>query len=362
MTTDNTQNFALVEQTKIMVENEPLTIIFDPHSADSMLASCFIVLGMMNVPATDFAVKALPYNRFNGLDIHDGYGTVVVVGVELTVQDLALFESYVQATGKSVRILAYRDQYQPLGELAKKFPSIEVTQPFDEYVHVDMSLIDNSMCSIAQSMFSARDNMFPLFADMKIPVVMHLHGMVEKLSYEKVENNLASGSTPQAKQDIVKDAFSVILARKASVISLRGVLMRALLSANVGYAVQGLRNEKINVQSADIDNYRATMLMIRTNVTNNMRKEAFGRSDKAVYVDIMACPINLYPEMFAYVKTFSEIFMTYEDTRICRIYRIYAEKAHVRHFIAEKLNPHDTWTEGTVTCCATDLPRASKAG
>lgn len=341
------------QYTYLDIGNKVLTVIFDPHSVDSMLAAFRLIEN-----ADHETVKALPYNRFTGLEVHDGYGSVVVIGVEVSNQDLAFLASEDRSM-YATHILAYRDQYKGAVNPGK-FPDIKVFWPSDEFVNDELALIDNTMSSMVCNVYADRTKPSKLFEDMKMAVVAYTHGMGDKFSYQTVSADLHADNTAQAKQEVVKTAFANILSKKAVVINLRGALLKTLLGPNMLEEVKQLSQRTLVADDLDVHTYRSTMLMIRTNVSNNMRQEVFGRGDKTVKVNVMACSINLFQETLSYVKDFTDIFLSYEDNRYCRIYRIHAAKAHIREFVAEKLHPIDSWTEGTVLCVATDLPKASK--
>lgn len=331
------------------------TIIFDSNSVDSMLASLYITLWKEKLYGDEAKIKLMPYNRFTGLDTNSDYGAVTVVGVELGKQDMVFLNNH-GGQGNHVRVLAYRDQY----DITKhSFANIETVWPSSDFINEELALIDNTMAALAPSAFVCDSSLSSFFDDMKMPVIMYTHGLSEKFKYGEVLNT-GFVSTQEDKQKAVRDAFANILTKKAVINNLRGVLMKALLGADAVAELKSLKNAHMSVRRTDVDNYRSSMLMVRTNVANNMRTEVFGRGDKTVKVDLMACPITLCTETYSYVKDQSEIFITYDDNRYCRIYRVHAAKAHIREFVAEKLHPIDSWTEGTVLCVATDLPKASK--
>lgn len=108
----------------------------------------------------------------------------------------------------------------------------------------------------------------------------------------------------------------------------------------------------------DKDMYFRNLAMIRGMITRGMESQYYGDHSRGLMLQTVAIPFPFAQESMRQISYPFDYFVTYEDVKGCRLWRIFARRSTDAERITKHFNIIDSWTEGFVTFLVTSIPKA----
>lgn len=302
----------------------PVAIV-DTNNVDSLTAWALLAQFKYVIPSAEH------YRRHSDFDLYTKYNEIIVLGVEMEKEHLAVLAT----RGVKVIIFAYKDQYQWLKLKGHKWlaEKITVIHPYAE-AGIEQLPSDNS---IAKMVLLLKPE---LTQSTLAPYVEDIARSINQQPLVKSEKEMD-----------VHESFYGRLEQRATLYDIRESLYaHAHESDREGMLMS------YNPQ-ADTIGYTKYYRRIRLDIRDNKRRVLFGKYDNCVVAPVMCVHESQYTDYLYHILMSDQTFVGYHDTTISRVWRVYSQSQANIGIIRTHLKPFAEWTEGAVHCMETEQPR-----
>lgn len=299
--------------------------IIDTNNVDSLAAWALLAQFKYVVPSAEH------YRRHSDFDLYTKYNEIVVLGVEMEKEHLAVLVT----RRVKVTIFAYKDQYQWLKLKGHKWlvEKITVIHPYAE-AGIEQLPSDNS---IAKMVILLK----PELTQSKLaPYVEDIARSINQQPLVKSEKEMD-----------VHESFYGRLEQRATLYDIRESLY--------AHAHESDREGMLMsyTPQADTIGYTKYYRRIRLDIRDNKRRSLFGKYDSCVIAPVMCVHESQYTDYLYHILMSDQTFVGYHDTTISRVWRVYSQSQANIGVIRTHLKPFAEWTEGVVYCMETEQPR-----
>lgn len=326
------------DKTEERINSNSVVVRYSPFNLDSKLAAMILLQHLSTDP--EIQLCAVPYDH--QAEISKFGHTEYIVGVDLLEQDLEL----IGTKASNVQIFSIRNfdavqkTWKKLEGGKKKAGAVlkQFECPKEEEVVNDPILghrtqsVSWSVASWAHELGSQRTGLWDY-----VPAVAKLVNLV-------LVDNYDLGLAKELRTPM----------NMARLTSLNRVLDEKFATSNFTPSAVELR------VTADTRSQIARTRTLRTTLGKNKRLETYTHGSRHARVETMSVTESDALEMLYQAQMTMSSFISYEDVRTHRIWRVWAKDPVVQAFLISTFtkNGKAVWKEGVVTYIATDLPAA----